>query len=365
MRPSASSWGASSASQEGRGRLPNIWDHLAVAPSGSPSEPSYGVAYRSCARRRHRRSWIPEDWRRRCARPARRTVAVALGVAFLALAFAGPWVPAAFARASSALYYETQSSTGHLAIDRLNLSGPRTITQVVKLGNVNVFGIALADPYVYWSTEEGPSDRGAIMRATLDGQNVRRLVGGLPDPASLIAVRGFVYWSDENAIGRMALDGSQVRPRFIVLPQEQGGGVADGLASDGTHLYFTRCVDDTIGRAALNGARVDVRLIALGPRSCPQGISVGGRHLYWTELGSGTIGRATLGGRGVDGHWLHIRSRQGPFQVAADGAHVYWSWGGVAGSPSYTGRADANGTHIDPRFLTDSLYPMALAAPGI
>ena len=48
-------------------------------------------------------------------------------------------------------------------------------------------------------------------------------------------------------------------------------------------------------------------------------------------------------------------------QVAADGSHVYWSWGGVDGSLSYTGRADANGTHIDPRFLPDSLYPMALA----
>lgn len=279
----------------------------------------------------------------------------------VALLFAGSWVAAALARPSSALYYETETRTGQLSIDRLNLSGPRSISQVVRLGDVNVFAIALAGPYVYWSTEQGPRDQGAIMRAALDGQNVRRLVGGLPAPASLIAVEGFVYWSDENAIGRMALDGSHVRRRFIVLPREQGGGVADGLASDGTHLYFTRCIDDTIGRAGLNGRQIDRRLISLGPKSCPQGIAVGGRHLYWTELGSGTIGRATLNGRGVDGRWLHIRSNQGPFQVAADRAHVYWSWGGVAGSPSYTGRVDANGTHLDPRFLADSLYPMALA----
>jgi hypothetical protein len=297
-------------------------------------------------------------------RRALRIVLVSVLAGLSGLPVAGSWAAAAHDRAASALYFETQTTAGQLAIDRVNLSGARTITQVVKLGDVNVFAIALAGPYVYWSTEAGPTDRGAIMRATLEGQNVRGLVGGLPAPGSLIAVRGFVYWSDENAIGRMALDGSDVRPRFIVLPREQGGGVADGLASDGTHLYFSRCSDDTIGRAGLNGRHIDMRLIALPPKSCPQGISVGGRHLYWTELGSGTIGHANLNGRGVDGHWLHIRSGPGPFQVAADGTHVYWSWGGLAGNPSYTGRADANGTHLDPRFLPDSLYPMALADPA-
>ena len=259
------------------------------------------------------------------------------------------------------MYYETETSAGQDAIDRLSLSGARGITQVVQLGEVNLFAIALAGPYIYWSTETGSRDRGAIMRATLDGQNVRRLVVGLPAPASLVAARGFVYWSDKNAIGRMALDGSHMRRRFIVLPQEKGGGVDDGLASDGTYLYFTRCSDDTIGRAGLNGRHVDMRFISLGPNNCPQGISIGGRHVYWTELGSGTIGRATLNGHGADGHWLRTRSRPGPFQIAADSAHVYWTWGGLFGTPSDTGRADTNGTHVDPRFLADSLYPMALA----
>jgi hypothetical protein len=294
-------------------------------------------------------------------RDVRPRAVTALGLAgFLALAFAGPGVPAALARSSGALYYETQTKTGQLAIDRLNLSAARSITQVVQLGAVNVFGIALAGPYIYWSTEAGRTDRGAIMRATLDGQNVRRMVGGLPAPASLMAGGGFVYWSDENAIGRMALDGSHMRRRFVVLPQEQGG-VADGLASDGTYLYFSRCTDDTIARAGLNGRHIDLRFISLGPHNCPQGISVGGRHLYWTELGPGTIGRATLNGHNVDGRWLQVHSNPGPFQVAADSAHVYWTWGGPPFAPADTGRADTDGTHIDPRFLPDSLYPLALA----
>jgi hypothetical protein len=52
------------------------------------------------------------------------------------------------------------------------------------------------------------------------------------------------------------------------------------------------------------------------------------------------------------------------FGIALGGSYIYWSWGGVAGSPSYAGRAEADGSNLDPRFLADSLYPLALAAAG-
>ena len=221
---------------------------------------------------------------------------VAVAVVLAAMPLGNVWVPLAQARASSALYYET-ATAGTLAIDKLTLAAPRTSTEVVKVGSVNVFGIALAGPYIYWSFELGPKDRGAIMRASLNGQHVSRLVGGLVSPESLIAVHGFVYWSDQNAIGRVALDGSQLRRHFIVLPREKGGGVADGLASDGTHLYFTRCLDHTIGRADLNGSHVARRFVLVGHNGCPQGIAEAAGHVYWTQLGSGTIGRASLDGR--------------------------------------------------------------------
>jgi len=291
--------------------------------------------------------------------PSRTWVAAALALALAMLVW--PGVSSARAATSRALYYETESRAGTLAIDRLSLSPSGTSTEVVGLGNVNLFGIALGGPYIYWSTQAGPEDRGAIMRATLDGTDVKRLVGGLPAPASLIVVHGFLYWVDRDAIGRVALDGSHLRRRFIVPPAEPGGGVADGLASDGRHLYFTRCTDDEISRANLNGGKIDLGYISLGPDSCPQGIAVAGGHLYWTQLPSNTIGRATVSGRETNGRWLAIHSDQGPFQVVADRTHVYWTWGGVAGSPSYTGRANADGSHLDARFLIDSLFPMALA----
>ena len=270
--------------------------------------------------------------------------------------------PAAAARpqGATALYYETQSSTG-MAIARLSLSGPAITTQIVALGNVGVFGIATAGPYVYWVTQSGPQDRGAIMRATTAGADVRRLVGGLPAPSAIAVAGGFLYWSDQTAIGRVALGGSHVQRRFLVMPQEQGGGVADGLASDGTHLYFSRCTEDAIGRIDLSRRQVTPSFIAAGPKSCPQGLAVAGGHIFWTQLGSGTIGRAGLDGRQPDGRWLNVHSQQGPFQLAADAVHVYWTWGGVDGSPAYAGRVNANRSHLDRRFLSDSIYPLALA----
>jgi hypothetical protein len=283
------------------------------------------------------------------------TVAALVGVLLISSA------AAARPEGATALYYETQSSTG-LAIARLSLSGARTTTQIVALGNVGVFGIATAGPYLYWVTQSGPHDRGALMRATAAGADVRRLVGGLPAPNAIAVAGGFVYWSDQNAIGRIALDGSHVQRRFLVIPQEQGGGVADGLASDGTHLYFSRCTEDAIGRIDLSRRQVTRSFIAAGPKSCPQGLAVAGGHIFWTQLGHGTIGRAGLDGRRPDGGWLDIHSHQGPFQLAADAGHVYWTWGGVDGSPAYTGRVNADRSDLDRRFLTDSIYPLALAA---
>lgn len=267
------------------------------------------------------------------------------------------------AASSAFLYYETQASTGALAIARLSLAvTPPTSTPVVALGNVGVFGIATAGSEVYWVTQSGPHDRGALMAAAVTGAGVRRLVGGLPAPNSVVVAGGFVYWSDQAAIGRVALDGTHVRRRFVVLPQEPGGGVADGLATDGAHLYFSRCTEDVIGRVDLSRRRVVPRFVAPGPRSCPQGLAVAGGHLFWTQLGSGTIGRADLDGSRLNGRWLNIHSRQGPFQIAADAAHIYWTWGGVNGSPAYTGRANADRSHVDRRYLADSIYPLALAA---
>jgi hypothetical protein len=293
--------------------------------------------------------------------PVRRLVLAGAVVAAALVVFPAP--AAARPQPSRALYYETHTATGLLAIDRLSLVSPHqgTHTQVIVLPNVGLFGMVVTSGHIFWVTEAGPRDRGSIMEATVAGGDVHPVVTGLPAPNSIVAARGFIYWSDQRAIGRVALDGRHVQRRFLVLPQEPGGGVADGLATDGTHLFFSRCTEDAIGRAGLTGRPVIMSFIAPGAHSCPQGLAVAAGHLYWTELGSGTIGRADLEGSGANGQWLSIHSSEGPFQLAADAAHVYWTWGGVNGSPAYTGRVNANRADRVTRFLRDSIYPLALA----
>ena len=194
----------------------------------------------------------------------------------LVLLSAGSAGSSTLPRPSRALYYETAVTPATYAIDKLSLSAPRVSTQVVEVGSASLFGIAVGGPYIYWSTEHGARDRGAIMRASLNGEHVRRMVGGVTSADSVIAVHGYIYWADRHAIGRMALDGSHLQRHLIDLPVEQANAVAASIASDGTYLYFSRCDDNTIGRADLDGNDVDEGFISLGAKSCPQGLAVAG-----------------------------------------------------------------------------------------
>jgi hypothetical protein len=210
--------------------------------------------------------------------------------------------------------------------------------RVVRVGDVSVTGMAIADDRLFWVTLTGADD--SLSYVGLRGApHAHTLVGSLPFPVGLVAADGWLYWADQNAIGRVRPDGARLSRQFIKLPQETGGGVADGLATDGHHLFFSRCQDNEIGRVNLGGG--DVAFIKLPKGSCPQGLAVGGGELYWAEL-DGYVGHATLQGTHIVSKWLNIRTSQGPFNLAADDDDVYWDWGGVAGSPVHIGRAQVN-----------------------
>ncbi len=216
--------------------------------------------------------------------------------------------------------------------------------RVVKVGDVSVTGIAISGDRLFWVDQAGFG--GSLRYVTLQGSPVAHtLVSNLSVPMGLVASGGWLFWADQNAIGRVRPNGTQLTRHFVVPPQEFGGGVAEGLATDGQHLFFSRCQDDEISRVNANGHGLDLAFIKLPATSCPQGLTVGNNHLYWTELFS-HIGRATLRGTGANGSWLNIHSSQGPFNVAADNNNVYWDWGGAAGSPEHVGSARVNGTGL-------------------
>jgi hypothetical protein len=241
------------------------------------------------------------------------------------------------------LYYD---NAGY--IQRVPVAGGQP-QRLVRVGGASVTGIAVTGGRLFWITESGMTD--SLHYVPLNStQAPRALVSGLPFPDALVAAGGWLYWVDQDAIGRVRPDGAQLDKRFLVLPQENGGGEAEGLATDGSHLYFTRCQDGTIGRVDLSGAALRMAFIRLPGLSCPQGLAVGNDHLYWTELG-GHVGRATLQGTGASQTWLNTGEGNGPFNVTADGTNLYWDWGGGAGTPQYVGTARVAGTGVRTHYL--------------
>jgi hypothetical protein len=256
-------------------------------------------------------------------------------------------VPQAHAAAPAAgeLYYSNGTE-----IMRMPATGGAA-QRVADAGSDSVAGLVIADGRLFWVNEISPDQ--PINYVNLDDPaRVHTLITGLNFPIGLVAAGGWLYYVDQNAIGRVRFNGTGLSRRFIRLPQEgDGGGVAEGLATDGSYLYFSRCLNNEIGRVALSGAGLDLGFIRLSRSACPQELAVGNTHIYWSELG-GHVGRATLTGHDASDSWLNIRAGNGPFNVAADDTSVFWDWGGVAGSPTYVGTASVNGTGVRTHFAT-------------
>lgn len=280
----------------------------------------------------------------------------------LAIALAGTAAAAGSASAAQAqgapkgdLYYVTD---GYIA--RVPVAGGSP-QRLVHIGGVSVTGMAIAAGRLYWVTQDTRGQLDYIMLGK-GIQPAHTLVSGLEFAVGLATAGGWLYWADENAIGRVRPGGASLNRRFLVPPQETGGGVANGLATDGRYLYFSRCQDNEISRVATSGHGVNLRFIRLPAQSCPQQLAVGNDHLYWAVL-AGHIGRATLGGAHASDNWLAIRSGEGPFNVAADNASVYWDWGGTAGSPMHIGTATVSGAHLHTTYLLGQ-GALLLTAPG-
>ena len=258
-----------------------------------------------------------------------------------AVGFAAPAKHAVVSR----LFY--QQGPFIVSVNALGGSRPRRVRPLDSPGALA--GIAVAGSRIFWATDGRRGGDAIFVASGAQGPAVL-LVRDLAFPHALIAAGGFLYWADDKGFGRVALDGSRLQRRFIRLPRQRGGGVADGIASDGSYLYFTRCQDGTISRATLDGTRVQIRFIALGDHACPQAITVSAHWLYWSELGvNGTIRRADADGTRVDDTWFRQVPDQGPFEVAAAAQAVFWIWGGPR--ESFVGRVRSDGSGATARFV--------------
>jgi hypothetical protein len=210
--------------------------------------------------------------------------------------------------------------------------------------------------FLYYLTLGDPA-AGSLWRVAASGGRPRRLVSDISAPIGVAVLNGHVYWLDQKAIGRSLLDGAHPQPRFIVPPAEYGGGVGDGLATDGHYLYFSRCMHDAIARVSPDGSDMNLSFIRSRRKSCPQALAADRHHVYWAELlynnRGGSIGRANLDATNTSPSWLATPNtyHSGPFELAVGGGHIYWTWGGEAGSTAWVGRAELDRHHRVSKFI--------------
>jgi hypothetical protein len=176
---------------------------------------------------------------------------------------------------------------------------------------------------VHWTHFE--ANMGFVGRAGLDGTAL--------DPTFLptatqscgvaIGAGGIVYWANGGSIAR-AHGPMDVDPMFI--PRV---GSPCGLAVTRHYIYWVGR-HDAIGRARLDGTDVRPRFIVANGQCA---LAVDSRYIYWTDFG-GTIARAKLDGRGVT---ALITGATGACGIAVDPTMEAVPSAGPRGSPG-TGR---------------------------
>jgi hypothetical protein len=195
------------------------------------------------------------------------------------IAIPDPMYPAGVAVNSRHLYW-ANSRDG--SIGRANLDGtgikPSFIGPYVAGGDFPP-AVAVGGGHVYWTS--GFADRvcsGGIERANVDGSGVESFVDGVCGTTGLAVGGDRIYWSRFGAIGWANLDGSSADGP-ITTP-----GALNGVAVYRGHVYFSRRWAGAIGRARLDGSRINPNFIT-GAR-CVAGLAVGGGHLYWSNDGN-------------------------------------------------------------------------------
>ena len=206
----------------------------------------------------------------------------------------------------------------------------------------------MAPPFVYWTNTQA----GTVGRGTADG-NPFTVDQDFVNPgnsrlaAYSVAVDGkYIYWTNNDGIGRANLDGSDPSPSFI--PDT----FANHIAVDGKHIYWTASGGAVIGRANLDGSdATDTFITGLGSTG---ELAVDGRYIYWSDAGNRTIGRADLDGSGVNDNFITV-PHDVPFGLAVDYQHIYWT-----GDDSI-GRANLDGSGVDDQFITGLYDPGSVA----
>ena len=152
----------------------------------------------------------------------------------------------------------------------LNGSNPQRIYGRTLLDSLRGIALDTAEGKVYW-TQKGILASGRILRANLNGSNVKTVVTGLgiPSGIALDTTGGKMYWTDSDRIWCANLSGSNVQTlvtRGLDEPFDIDLDIADGK------MYWVEQRGGKIRRSNLDGSNVQTLVSGL---SRPFGIALG------------------------------------------------------------------------------------------
>jgi hypothetical protein len=291
-------------------------------------------------------------------------------------------------------------ATGNLTMYYLDVTGGRVMTSDTQNPKARVLvasagqgpdGVAVdvAGGHVYWTGMGSPSaNDGFIMRADLDGSNVKTLVpaGGTftPKQMKLDVAGGKMYWSDREGmrVMRANLDGSGVEA-LVTTGQtdtdrmdESRWCVGVSLDLAGGTIYWSqkgpsnggvgslRRAHLTIpsGQTSVNRTDIEVLYDKL-PEPIDIDLDLGAGYIYWTDRADNTVSRAPIeipagstAATRTDRQIL-VKNVATAIGVALDlpRGKVYYT----SGANGALGRANLDGTQNEP------LIPMAGNLTGI
>jgi hypothetical protein len=156
----------------------------------------------------------------------------------------------------------------------------------------------------------------------------------------------FVYWTSGepgSGIARAKLNGGGLDKGFIT-----GLSHPRGVATDSRFIYWTQgdATNGSIGRANLNGSTPNQLFIPHGAGvGDPSGIAVTPSSIYWQHDGN-RIGRANIDGTGVDPDFITTSSTA--CGLAADSSFLYF----LGAGGTRIGRAALDGSSLTPDFAS-------------
>lgn len=165
-------------------------------------------------------------------------------------------------------------------------------------------------------------------------------------PGAPAAHANFVYWTSGepgSGIARAKLNGGGLDKGFIA-----GLNHPHGVATDSRFIYWTQgdATNGSIGRANLNGSTPNQLFI---PHEAgvgdPSGIAVTPSSVYWQHDGN-RIGRANIDGTGVDPDFITTSSTA--CGLTADSSFLYF----LGSGGTQIGRAALDGSSVTPDFAS-------------